>query len=211
MGRHVTSTPTGNVPISNPDDCMPVEVAVVVAEAIVAVVVPVAVVVVVVTAAVAVAVRVYTPGGSDGNKQDHSYALTYTPTDEGMTVGVEREKEETGDEDDAPPPPTPPVFAHEQVTGVTGEVPRREMGIHEPPLHTLLAVLIGSKSDQGVRSVVTPSVRGEGTIASTKLDTSPGPDAIPKPCPSPDPEEVGVAEGRGPVEATRRTPTGEKS
>ena len=206
MGRHVTSTPTGKVPISNPDNCMSV-----------AVVVVVVVVATVAAIAAAVAVRVYTPGGSDGNKQDHSYPLTYTPTDEGMVVGVERAKEETGndddddddDDDDAPPPtPAPPVVAHEQVTGVTGDVPRREMGIHEPPLHTLLAVLTGRRKDQGVRSVVTP-VRGEGTNASTKLDTSPGPDAIPEPCPSPD--EVGVAVGRGPVEATRRTPTGEKS
>ena len=54
-----------------------------------------------------------------------------------------------------------------------------------------------------------PSVRGGGAGASTKLETSPCPGASPSSSPSPG--EVGVAEGRGPVEATTRTPTGEKS
>jgi hypothetical protein len=97
-----------------------------------------------------------------------------------MVVGVKGAKDETGDDEEDDDDPSAPVCSHEQMTGVTAEVPRRETVIHEPPLHTLLSVLIGIKSDHGVRSVVIQSVNGEGTKASTKLATSPD---CPSPCP----------------------------
>ena len=51
---------------------------------------------VVVVVVAVVAVRVYTPGGRDGSKHDHSYPLTYTPIDVGMTVGMGGAKEDRG-------------------------------------------------------------------------------------------------------------------
>ena len=93
MGRHVTSTRPGSVPSSIRDDDDDGDGDDVDDDDDVGVALPVPVPVPDDNdddedESVAVAVRVYTPGGREGSRQDHSYPLTYTPVEEGMVVAV---------------------------------------------------------------------------------------------------------------------------